>query len=290
MKAELQEPVIYDDSFLPSTLVSELKSVWPPESKMAAHATLMADKGRRSFRQLGEQSFSRYVAEMLCGGEAHKMDLWSWLSEDAQREQIAEMFIRECQSSPRLDASSLHRLRKWVGGNRSLLDTTKATRWALLREVATRIHALGTAGYPGVPPEEQLRRRLAPCWAWCDAQHSQAAPAHVCTPWWLCELTAGRILRGRRDVHGMDEEFYKPWAILLLLSIMVKVACAAGKLTARPLGICPITTDPLDPAGAVRSLHPCARTRMPADLSPRSLTLLWLCSLRAVCVSQACTG
>ena len=56
----------------------------------------------------------------------------------------------------------------------------------------------------------------------------------------------------------MDEEFYKPWAILILLSIMIKVAIAAGKLTARPHGACPITAQSFDPAGAFRSVHPCA--------------------------------
>ena len=71
------------------------------------------------------------------------------------------------------------------------------------------------------------------------------------------------MFRGRRDVHGMDEEFFKPWAILILLSIMVKLACAAGKLTARPLGACPIMLMPFDPAGSFRSLHPCARARVP---------------------------
>ena len=266
MEAEIPESVVYfpgaDD--LPPKLLSELTSVWPPEDKLAAGATLMADEGRRSFRQPGEQSFSRYVAEMLCGGEARTEDIWNWLSMPEQLQQIAVMFIRECQSSPRLNPSSMQRLRKWVRGNRSLLDTSKATRWGLLRETAERIYALGTADYPDMPPEEQLRRRLTPCWAWCDAQHT-AKPHQPCGArhGWFSTLTAGRMFRGRRDVHGMDEEFFKPWAILILLSIMVKLACAAGKLTARPLGACPIMLMPFDPAGSFRSLHPCARARVP---------------------------
>ena len=168
----VQETVGNEPDLSPA-LVSELTSVWPPEDKLATGAVLMADEGRRSFRQLGEQSFSRYVAEMLCGDEARTMDLWNWLSVPEQLQQIAEMFVRECQSSPRLNPSSMHRLRKWVRGNRSLLDTSQATRWGLLRETAERIYALATADYPGMPPEEQLRRRLAPCWAWCGALSTQ---------------------------------------------------------------------------------------------------------------------
>ena len=157
-----------NDSDLSPALASELTSVWPPEDKLAAGAMLVADEDRRSFRQLGEQSFSRYVAEMLCDEKARAVDIWSWLSMPEQLQKIAEMFIRECQSSPRLNPSSMPRLRNWVRGNRSLLDT----RWWLLRETAKRIYALGTADYPGMRPEEQLRRRLIPCWAWCDAQHT----------------------------------------------------------------------------------------------------------------------
>ena len=61
------------------------------------------------------------------------------------------------------------------------------------------------------------------------------------------------------DVHGMDNEYYKPWAILKLLGIMVELACASGKLSAKPTGSCPVTQDAFDsdPTGALCSVHPC---------------------------------
>lgn len=57
----------------------------------------------------------------------------------------------------------------------------------------------------------------------------------------------------------MDKIYDKPWAILKLLGIMVELACASGKLSAKPTGSCPITQTPFDsdPVGDLCSVHPC---------------------------------
>ena len=169
-----------------------LMPVETPAELSAAGQMLMAENNRGALRTLGQQSFSRFVAQSLCGGDA--AGLWEWLAQDDQLQAIEAMFMFELDGIPHLHGASRARLRKLIRGNRSLLDTSKPTRWWLLREVAARIHVQATAPHPDCSAAERHLRQLAACWAWCVAacdlvttrySHSSAYRvfAGTCTPW-----------------------------------------------------------------------------------------------------------
>ena len=153
-------------------LLNELAAVSPTAEFLATGAALMAEPARRSFRQPGEQSYSRHIASMLFGDEARAVGLWEWLAQPDQLKQIAAMFDQICDDHSSMDQPSRKRMRGLVRGNRSLL-VIKDTRWRLLQEVARRLYEHGYAHHPGVSAEEQLALQLIPCWAWCGRRRSE---------------------------------------------------------------------------------------------------------------------
>jgi hypothetical protein len=148
-------------------LLNALAAVSPTDEFLSAGQALMAENDRRSFRQLGEQSYSRHIASMLFSDEAQTVGLWEWLAKQDQLDQITAMFRQEITVDSHMNQASRERLRKWVRGNRSLLEPGKDTRWGLVQAVARRLYEHGYAHHPGVSAEEQLVLQLTPCWAWC---------------------------------------------------------------------------------------------------------------------------
>ena len=191
---------------VPRALLNELASLSPTYELLAAGSALMAENKRRSFRQPGEQSYSRHVASMLFGDEARAVGLWEWLAEQSQLDQIAAMFDQQITLDSNMDQKSRARNRKWVRGARSLLEPEMHTRWGLLKATATRLYERGYAHHPGVSAEEQLILQLIPCWAWCG----RCSRARLCSP---SDVRCAPSSQGRAwNGHGVSQAMGRPEA------------------------------------------------------------------------------
>lgn len=139
-----------------------LRSICPPEHLAAC--SVMADQKRRTLRWVGEQSFTRYLGQMLGGQDALTSRLWRYVGNDTVPRKLRQSLLTLAEHDPTLAHEKLQLVRRWALGMHPLLSPASA-EWALLRTAARELHRLGAAEYDG-SDKEQHRRRLSSCWAW----------------------------------------------------------------------------------------------------------------------------